>query len=240
MRYISIVTEAGRMHLSAAQEQAHIAAEVAKGIEIGGQTVALNTNAWVTLQGMQLLCVLIAGAAGAIVPLLHIRLAQRTKRGFAGGGIACALAAYLLIFTMSVSSVMTILREWKSEYQVYTAEEVALTEQIKAASEPDAVILANSYHWNLITPLTGRNIVTGTGTFLYYHGIDVSERTEHVRQMYETPAQCEDLFSTYHVGYVLISNAERGNYQIDEAYFRSHGTVVAENEAGLLYRLNQD
>ena len=183
---------------------------------------------------------LLLSAAGAIVPLLHIGLAQRTKRGFAGGGIACALAAYLLIFTMSVSSVMTILREWKSEYQVYTAEEVALTEQIKAASEPDAVILANSYHWNLITPLTGRNIVTGTGTFLYYHGIDVSERTEHVRQMYETPAQCEDLFSTYHVGYVLISNAERGNYQIDETYFRSHGTVVAENEAGLLYRLNQD
>lgn len=181
---------------------------------------------------------MLLSAAGLIVPLLNVVLSSRLNRGFAGGGIARALAAYLLVFTMFVSSVMTILREWKSEYQVYSAEEVALTEQIKATSEPDAVILANSYHWNLVTPLTGRSIVTGTGTFLYYHGIDVSERTEHVRQMYETPAQCEDLFSTYHVGYVLISNAERMNYEIDEAYFDSHGTVVAENEAGLLYRLN--
>ncbi len=180
---------------------------------------------------------LILFAAGAIVPLLHVGLSSRFKRGFAGGGIARALAVYLLLFTMSVSSVMTILREWKSEYQVYSAEEVALTEQIKAATESDAVILANNYHWNLITPLTGRSIVTGTGTFLYYHGIDVSERTEHVRQMYESPAQCENLFSTYHVGYVLISNAERMNYEIDKAYFDSHGTIVAENEAGLLYRL---
>ena len=191
-----------------------------------------------TVSDAAVYALLILSASGAIVPLLHVGLPSRYKRGFAGGGIARALAVYLLLFTMSVSSVMTILREWKSEYQVYSAEEVALTEQIKAATESDAVILANNYHWNLITPLTGRSIVTGTGTFLYYHGIDVSERTEHVRQMYESPAQCETLFSTYHVGYVLISNAERMNYEIDKAYFDSHGTVVAENEAGLLYRLN--
>ena len=93
MRYISIVTEAGRMHLSAAQEQAHIAAEVAKGIEIGGQTVALNTNAWVTLQGMQLLCVLIAGAAGAIFSLLLSYAAINLRSDQTIGGTALNLLA---------------------------------------------------------------------------------------------------------------------------------------------------
>ena len=102
------------------------------------------------------------------------------------------------------------------------------------------MVLANSYHWNLVTPLTGRNIVIGTGTFLYYHGIDVTERTEDVRQMFETPADSKDLFASYGVGYVLISNTERMNYAIDESYFKTHGTVVAQNDAGVLYRLNQE
>ena len=146
-----------------------------------------------------------------------------------------SLAAFLLIFTMTVSSVMTILREWKSEYQVYTASEVELSEQIKRTSEPDAVVLANNYHWNLVTPLTGRSIVTGTGTFLFYHGINTSEREEDVRQMFEEPASCADLFRKYNVGYVLITNAERSNYAIDYDYFNRYGTLLAENDAGVFY-----
>ena len=126
----------------------------------------------------------------------------------------------------------------KSEYQVYTANEVALSEQIASVTEPDAVILANSYHWNLITPLTGRSIVTGTGTFLYYHGIDTAERKADVARMFEDPSSSADLFEKYHVRYVLFTNAERMNYAIDYAYFETNGEIVAQNSSGVLYRLN--
>ena len=184
--------------------------------------------------------VLLILALIGILPLAIRTVLRRSRGGIAFGGVACALAAYLLIFSMGTSSVMTILREYKSEYQVYSADEVALSEQIKDATEPDAIVLTNSYHWNLVTPLTGRSIVTGTGTFLYYHGIDVTERTEDVRQMFEAPEESAALFEKYGVGYVLLSNAERMNYDVDKAYFDSHGTVVAENGAGRLYRLNDE
>ena len=162
---------------------------------------------------------------------------RKEIRQFSGGALACTIAAYLLIFSVTVSSVMTILRECKSEYQVYTASEAALAEQIREESDADAVILANSFHWNLVTPLTGRSIVTGTGTFLYYHGIDTTERAEAVKQMFENPFENLSLFETYNVRYVLISNAERMNYQIDHAFFREYGEVLAENEAGVFYKL---
>ena len=132
---------------------------------------------------------------------------------------------------------MTIIREMKSEYQVYTKAETVLSDQIRSTTEPDAVILANSYHWNAVTPLTGRSIVTGTGTFLYYHGIDPSEREADVALMYEAPADNLQLFAQYGVKYILISNAERGSYNIDYPYFEEHAEVVAKNEAGRLYRL---
>lgn len=160
------------------------------------------------------------------------------KLSVSGGAVSHIIIAFLLIFTMTASAAMTIVREWKSEYRVYSAEEAALSEQIKQVTEPDAVVLANFYHWNLVTPLTGRSIVTGTGTFLYYHGIDNTQRMQDVRDMYEYPADTQDLYRLYHVKYILISNPERMNYEIDYSYFSEHCTKVAENEAGILYRLN--
>ncbi|MBQ2201390.1 MAG: hypothetical protein II412_02360, partial [Clostridia bacterium] len=100
------------------------------------------------------------------------------------------------------------------------------------------VILANSYHWNLVTPLTGRSIVTGTGTFLYYHGIDTTEREADVADMYEYPSEHTDLFRKYGIRYILISNAERGNYEIDYTFYNTNAEVVAQNDSGRLYRLN--
>ena len=161
---------------------------------------------------------------------------KRRKR-FIGGYVALSAAFYLLIFTMLSSSVLTIIRECKSEYQVYTKSEAELSEQIKTATRPNDVILANSYHWNLITPLTGRSIVTGTGTFLYYHGINTSEREWDVASMYEEPAKNLDLFRKYGVQYVLVSNAERGNYDIDYDFFRENAEIVVQNGSGTLYRL---
>ncbi len=172
--------------------------------------------------------------------LLRIRemLAGQVGIKSAWNGAALAGAGFIILFTLFASSTMTIIRETKSEYQVYTKSEAELADQIRNVTEPDTVILANSYHWNAVTPLTGRSIVTGTGTFLYYHGIDTTERENDVTLMFEDPAEYADLFRKYGVGYVLVTNAERMNYTIDYEYFNAHGTIVAQTDAGLLYKLN--
>ena len=161
----------------------------------------------------------------------------KPAKRFIGSAAALSIGFCLLLFSLFASSAMTVIRECKSEYQVYTKNETELSEQIKQATQPDDVILANSYHWNLVTPLTGRSIVTGTGTFLYYHGINTSEREADVALMYEAPADNLQLFAQYGVKYILISNAERGSYNIDYPYFEEHAEIVAKNEAGRLYRL---
>ena len=183
---------------------------------------------------------IIIGTASLAAQIRDLVAAGRNqnRRRFLGVPIAVSAASFLLLFTMTISSALTIAREWKSEYQVYTESEVRLSEQIRNETEPDAVILANSYHWNLVTPLTGRSIVTGTGTFLHFHGIDTSERERDVRLMYTDPQNHADLFAKYGVRYVLISNAERG-YEIDYTYFNTHGEVVAKTDAGYLLRISQ-
>lgn len=149
------------------------------------------------------------------------------------------LAVYLLTLTLTLSSVMTILREIKSEYQVYTSKDLEAVEFIRSETDPDSLFLANSYHWNLVTPLTGRSIVTGTSTFLYFHGINNIERENDVREMYEHPSESIDLFDKYGIDYVLFSNAERYNYECDEDFFSDNGTLVFENNAAAIYRLGE-
>ena len=182
-----------------------------------------------------------------LMPLVLISVAltavslilQKKPRAFSAAPafLPLHLAVFLLALTMTLSSVMTILREIKSEYQVYTAKDLEAAEFIREETEPDSLFLANSYHWNLVTPLTGRSIVTGTSTFLYFHGINNAERENDVREMYEHPSENPDLFAKYGIDYVLFSNAERYNYDCDEDYFAGSGELVFENEAAAIYRL---
>ena len=164
----------------------------------------------------------------------------KTSSGSSRGGVVVAarLCAYMLALSLTLSSTMTILRELRSEYQVYNKNDIEVTEFIKDTTPPDSIILANSYLWNLVTPLTGRNIVTGTSTFLYFHGIDNSQRESDVRSMYEVPSECEELFRTYNIRYILISNAERYNYDIDYEFFSSSCKLIFNNPSAQIYQIN--
>ena len=81
--------------------------------------------------------------------------------------------------------------------------------------------------------------MTGTSTFLYFHGINNIERENDVREMYEHPSESIDLFDKYGIDYVLFSNAERYNYECDEDFFSDNGTLVFENNAAAIYRLGE-
>lgn len=182
---------------------------------------------------------------GTILTILYYESKQPKNKGrkpkmppkLASIRLTRSLGAFTLATVLFLASAMTIVREFRSEYQVYSASDIEVVEFIKENTENDAIFLANSYLWNLVTPLTGRSIVTGTATFLYYHGIDNTQRESDVRQLYEYPAECLDLFDAYGVDYVLLSNAERYNYAVDESYFRSNCESVFENSSATIYKL---
>lgn len=140
-----------------------------------------------------------------------VELYQKLKE--LGGARFCA--GCFLFFSL-LSGILTLGREVVSEYQLYGTDHVKLAEYIEINTSPHAVILTNTRHNNEIASLTGRNLVCGADTFLYYHGVDTTTRKEHIRQMYEIPAVCGDLFTQYDVDYILVSSWERSSYEVDE------------------------
>lgn len=129
------------------------------------------------------------------------------------------LAAVFLFFTV-LSGLLTLGREALSDYTLYGSSQVALAEYAEENTAPDAVFLTNTRHNNEIASLTGRSIVCGADTFLYFHGLDTSERKADLQLMYEAPLEHKDLFEKYQVDYVVISSFERSSYAVDEEAFR--------------------
>ena len=147
------------------------------------------------------------------------------------------LFAGLFLFFSTLSAILTLGREVVSEYTLYNTAQVELAKYIDTHTEATDVILTNTRHNNEVASLTGRSIVCGADTFLYFHGIDTTERKEQVRLMYEAPAENLELYAQFDVSYVVISSWERNTYQIDEEWFDENFELVFMYEDMDLYRV---
>lgn len=148
------------------------------------------------------------------------------------------LFAGIFLFASVFSGILTLGREAVSDYQLYGTPQVALAEYIEENTAPDAVFLTNTRHNNEIASLTGRNIVCGADTFLYFHGVNTSQRKADLKLMYESPLENRNLYEQYHVDYIVISSYERSSYKIDSSFFAKNFTEVFSYGDVKLYRVN--
>ena len=132
----------------------------------------------------------------------------------------------MFIGASTLSGTLSIAREAVSDYQLFSAEEVKAAEFIEENLPEKAVILTGDHHNNPVAALTGRYIICGTGSYLYYHGIDYSAQRNAMASMLSNPAENMSLFEEYNVDYIFISHAERWNYNADEAWFEENCSVV--------------
>ena len=143
-----------------------------------------------------------------------------------------SLLAAVFLFLSLTSGVLSLGREAVSDYQLFSADEVEAAEYIRDELPADAVYLTGDQHNNFVTALSGRQIVCGTGSYLYFHGVNYEKAALDARRMLEAPADSLALFEEYGVDYVVIGNSERYNYALDEAYFAENCALVY-NEGGV-------
>lgn len=160
--------------------------------------------------------------------------ALKALRGVGGARALAGVFAFLCVF----SGVLTLGREAVSKYQLYGTAYVELAGYVDENTPTDAVFLTGTRHNNEIASLTGRSIVCGSSSFLYYHGIDTTEREGDIKAMYETPAASAALFEKYGVDYIELTDYERSTYTVDESYFEQNCTLVFSSGSALLYKVN--
>ncbi len=146
-----------------------------------------------------------------------------------------------IVLTASVlSGVLTIAREWVSDYQLLGAEEVAAAEYISENTEPDAVFMAYPNHNNAVAVLTGRRITVGAGTFLYFHGVDYQERQAKVEAMFRDGDTFAREYESMDIDYIYIGPYERSNYEIDYDWFNGNCQKIYDDAGVELYKVKSD
>ena len=87
--------------------------------------------------------------------------------------------------------------------------------------------------------LTGRSIVCGSPSFLFYHGLDYSRRQEDVRLAYERPEEnLERVAGAYGADYILLSSWELGSFDVDRAWIEANCERVFYNGECALYAIS--
>lgn len=161
---------------------------------------------------------------------------DKLSQGSLKNRYSVALLGAMVCITLFLSGALTLGREYVSEYQLIDADQVAAAAYVEDSTAPDATFLTYNNHNNCIAALTGRNIVCGSGSYLYYHGVDYSARENALPLLYEQPEEYFDTLSEeYDIDYVFIGSSELANYMVDLDYFAAHFDVFYQNATVTIY-----
>lgn len=130
------------------------------------------------------------------------------SRAVRGGFLA------LVLVIGSNAALFTLGRELVSglsgySYMLFNECDVQAADFIQENTEPDAVFLTDDNHNNAVAVLTGRNIVCGSSSYLYFHGLDYTGAQMDAEAMLTDAERFEALRGTYGVEYVYFGPAER-------------------------------
>lgn len=145
---------------------------------------------------------------------------------------AAFLAAMILLGVNA--GVFTLGREVVSglpgySYWLFGQGDMAAAEYIVGNTAPDSVFLTASNHNNPVAALTGRSIVCGSPSYLYYHGLDYTGAQADALAMLTDADSFERLHGKYNVSYVYFGPAERGIAGNIYEYLRENYPAVFES-----------
>ena len=135
-------------------------------------------------------------------------------------------ARYVLAGMLAVccfaTGTLSIAREVKSDYQMFSKSDVELAEWVEENTDKNDTFICWTQHINPVSALAGRDIVCGPGLWLYYHGYNLSERENDIRAFYQDPANNRAVLDKYSVDYILL-----GGYEYNDA--QASASALTEN-----------
>lgn len=149
----------------------------------------------------------------------------------AGRAAAMAVCCFAAMF----GSVLTVGREIVSDYRQWSANDIALAAFVDENAPADAVFLTSDSHLTPVFSLAGRRILCGSGSFVYYHGMDYAAEYAAMQQLYEAPD--EETLEAWGIDYVLFDSYVSSRFAADENWYAEHGTLWYQNSSARIYRV---
>ena len=151
----------------------------------------------------------------------------------------------LTLFISTNAAVFTLGREVASRipkygYELFSRDEAAAAEYIIENTEPDALFLTRDNHDNTVATLTGRNIVCGSGSYLYFHGLNYQGQQRLAEQMLTNAEVFEANRESEGLDYVYIGYHERALTGVITDYLTENYPIAFSAGAITIYDLHAD
>lgn len=152
---------------------------------------------------------------------------------------AAALSLLLLICTNA--AILTLAREVVSgtegaSLRLFSAADVRAAEYIQKNTPRDALFLTASNHNNAVAVLTGRNILCGSPSYLFYHGLDYESRLALEKELLHDYESFERLHGELGIDYVYIGDYERSAANTLAAYLEENYPAVFSSGNVTIYK----
>lgn len=167
-------------------------------------------------------CILVAG-------LLCDWFCRLRARWLSAAGLAA------VCFFGMFGSVLTLGREAVSDYQQWSAAAIRMADYVDEHAEADALFLTSDDHLTPVFSLAGRQIVCGSASFVYYHGMDYSDEYSAMVSLYEMPD--EVTLQAWGVDYVLFDGAVYSRFQADEDWYRQRYELWYSDDEYRIYKI---
>ena len=122
-------------------------------------------------------------------------------------------------------------------YRLFSKHDAAAADYVLHQTEPDALFLTANNHNNAVAALSGRNVYCGCPSYLFYHGVDYSDRMEENRKLLTDGDYFAHCHTERGIDYVYIGSYERA-LGCDEAYFALNYPVVFSSGDVAIYKIS--
>ncbi len=168
------------------------------------------------------------------IPFVALVLAKLWEKNLV---LKMVAAACLIVLTASGALDIWRVMSKQINYNVFSKDSVAIAEQIKQKTAPNALFL-NAPTYNSAVVLSGRRSLMRYNGHLSSYGIDYGPRENEVKQIYEGSPLADGLLQKNNIEYVIISPEERSNLKVNEDFFKKF-PVVAEIGQHKIYQVKK-
>ena len=144
-----------------------------------------------------------------------------------------------LLATLTLAGALDLIRvlSGAEANREFDSDGVAIAGLITQRTEARALVL-HAPVYNPPVFLTGRRSLLGYPGIVWSRGIDYGEREQDIRRIYAGAPEAAALLRQYRVDYALVSPLERGNLEVNEAFWRQF-PLVAQAGDYRLYRVGR-
>ena len=117
--------------------------------------------------------------------------------------------------------------EGHGQYRMLTSEQLQVAAEIRAVTDPKALLVSGMQAQDPIMELTGRRLLMGYWGQLWVSGIAYQQRQADVGTIYAMGTGADNLLRSYKVDYVVIGPDERSTLHANEAAYAARFPVAA-------------